>query len=96
MSKFAYLNPPDLIRNFLLNLRFHGSLKQRRLILMSAKTRLSLGENAQIVLKDGAKLNFGYIPHSLSGFETSRLILEENSKLTIGSGNCTVQQGCTV
>jgi acetyltransferase-like isoleucine patch superfamily enzyme len=96
MNKLIYLNPPDLIRNLRLNLCFRGSLRQHRLILLSANTRLTLGRGAQIILQDRAKLNFGYSRHCISNPEPARLVLGAQSTLTVRSGNCTVQEGCTV
>lgn len=94
--KLAFLNPLNLGRNLWLNLLFNRKLDRKRLILVSQCTQLSLAKTAKIRVADNGKLNFGYYPHIFVHPESTRLVMQENSELSVEPGNCTVKQGCTI
>jgi len=95
-NKLAFLNPLNLGRNLRLNLRFNRRLDLKRLILISSCTQLSIAKTARIRVANNGKLNFGYYPHIFVHPESTRLVMQENSELSVESGSCTVKQGCTI
>lgn len=96
MNKLKFLLPHHFLRLLYINFRYNKMLDRRRLILMDGDVELKLGKNSKIFIPKGGRLDFGNIVHEFSHISNTKLVLEENSTLSLDEDWTIIDKGCVV
>ena len=96
MNKLKFLLPHHFLRLLYINFRCNKMLDRRRLILMDGDVELKLGKNSKIFIPKGGRFDFGNIVHEFSHISNTKLVLEENSTLSLDEDWTIIDKGCVV
>ena len=96
MNKLKFLLPHHFFRLLYINFRYNKMLDRRRLILMDGDVELKLGKNSKIFIPKGGRFDFGNIVHEFSHISNTKLVLEENSTLSLDEDWTIIDKGCVV